>query len=156
MDGHIAPDRIAPGNGGEYTEHFPGKRVKKSALCIISPVGHSRVKILHIDFLVRGRLIGGIDDHPSGGVDDPDVRMQIGGQSLHLTLYGFQGNIGIIQVGRVGPGDLCGLLIQISGNSPAYVFCRQRGADRSNRYKAEKTKNNICENKFKIQCFTHG
>ena len=156
MNDNIAADFETAGDGNCDTEDLFVKGIKKGAGRIV--VSGCKSGIEALDDGLFGGIGGlpGIDDHAAGGVEDPDLRVHIGGQGFHLPLDDFQRNPGIVEVGRVGIGNMSGLSIQEPGLVPDTVFHCYSGDNGGHCEKSEQAEEQVGDYDPKVKRFSHG
>ena len=125
MNGHIATYLEIVGYGRNDAQDFFIKGIKKPSDRIVISRDDRGVEVFNIGLLPRIRCHSGIDDHAAGGVEDPDLRVHIGGKSFHLRLYVLQFDFGSVQLQGIGIGDPGSFSVEHTSLVPDTVFCRQ-------------------------------
>ena len=102
VDHDISADFEITGDRCNDTEHIIFEGIKKSPCRVIVAGSDRGIEIFYKCLLFGIRRLFGIDDHPAGRIEDPDFRVHVGGQRLHLCLYFLQGNFGFIELQGIG------------------------------------------------------
>ena len=155
MDDHVPADLELAGDGRGDAQDILVERVEEVPRSEIVPRRDGGVEPLH-DSLLRGiRGLPGIHDQAPGGVEDPDLRVHVGGQRFHLGLHRIQRDRRIVQVRGIGVRDPGGLAVHPARVVADAVLRGQAGDDRGDGGKAEQGKEQVGENESKIECFPH-
>ena len=113
VDDHVSSGLVFIDDGGNDAELLLLEGVKKGAPRVVVLLRDGGIEALHDDLRLGIRRVGGIDDHPARGIDDPDLRVHEIGEGFHLFLHRFEGDVGIVQVHRIGVRDPHGFAVHV-------------------------------------------
>ena len=155
VDDHITSGLVIIDDRSDHAHFLFLERAEKGTSCVVVLLRDGGIKAFYHNLLFRIRRAGGVHDHTSGRIDDPDLGVHEIGEGFHLILHGFQGDLGVIQIHSVSIRDPGRLPVHVPGGPPEAVLVGEPGDKSRHCDKAEEREQNIGQYEFKIECFSH-